>query len=107
MRVPYIPEHTLVSRKAIVHHYQSGGELPGIQYGTGFFGNVLSILKKIAVPVLKSVGKAALPIAHEAITAGISAKGPLKSRLKAAGQTAIKRENLKNLDQLQRRRFDL
>ena len=68
--------------------------LPGVQYGTGFFGNLLSGLKSVAVPALKAIGKAALPMAQEALAAGLSAKGPMKQRLKAAAQSATQKKNL-------------
>ena len=35
--------------------------------------------KRIAIPVFKSVGKAALPMAPEALTTAINTHGPLKN----------------------------
>ena len=93
-RVPFKPRITVASRIALAQHHQRGGTLPGVQYGSGFFGSLLSGLKKIALPALKAIGKAALPMAQEAITAGLSAKGPLKQRLKKAAQTASRKGNL-------------
>ena len=61
---------------------------------TGFFGNLLSGLRSVAVPALKAIGKAALPMAQEALTAGLSVKGPMKQRLKAAAQSAAQKKNL-------------
>ena len=72
--------------------------MPGIQYGTGFFGSLLSGLKSIAVPAMKAIGKAALPMVQKALAAGLSAKGPMKQRLKAAAQTATNKKNLIALD---------
>ena len=93
MRVPYKP--TAQSTK--IHYLQKGGELPGVQYGSGFFGNLLSGLKRVALPALKAVGKAALPMAKEALMTGLATKGSVKDRLKAAGQTALTKKNLVGL----------
>ena len=73
------------------------GELPGVQYGSGFVGNLVSGLKRIALPVLKAVGKAALPMAKEALMTGLAAKGSVRDRLKAGGQTALTKRNLVGL----------
>ena len=54
-------------------------------------------MKKLAVPVLKSVAKEALRMATQALSAGMGAKGGLKAKLKAAGQSAVKKENLLHL----------
>ena len=51
----------------------------------------------MAVPVLKSVAKAALPMAQQAISTAITTKGPLKQRLRAAAQTANTKQNLMRL----------
>ena len=91
MRVRYKPPDTKIP------FLQSGGELPGVQYGSGFFGNQMSGLKRIALETLKAVGKAALPMAKKAIMAGLTAKGSAKDRLKAAGQTALTKRNLMGL----------
>ena len=96
-RIPFKPRISASARVALAQHHQRGGTLPGVQYGTGFFGSVLSGLKKFAIPALKAIGKAALPMAREAITAGLSAKGPLKQRLKKAAQTATQKKNLISL----------
>ena len=97
MRVPYIPSGSQAGRQTIAKHIQRGGELPGVQYGTGFFGSLWNGVKKLAVPVLKSVAKEALPMATQALSAGLGAKRGLKAKLKAAGQSAIKKENLLRL----------
>ena len=94
MRVQYIPSGSQATRNNITRHVQHGGELPGVQYGTGFFGNLWSGVKKFAIPVLKSVAKEALPMATQALSAGLGAKGGVKAKLKAAGQSAVKKENL-------------
>ena len=97
MRVPYLPGGSNASRNALVKHVQHGGELPGVQYGTGFFGNLWSGVKKFAIPVLKSVAKEALPMATQALSAGLGAKGGVKAKLKAAGQSAVRKDNLLRL----------
>ena len=89
MRVAYEPP----KHSTRIPYLQKGGELPGVQYGSGFFGNLISGLKKIALPALKAVGKAALPMAKEALISGLSAKGSVKDRLKAAGQSALTKNN--------------
>ena len=71
--------------------------MPGVQYGSGFFGNLVSGLKRIALPALKAIGKAALPMAKEALVSGLAAKGSIKDRLKAASQTALTKNNLMGL----------
>ena len=71
--------------------------MPGVQYGSGFFGNLVSGLKRIALPALKAIGKAALPMAKEAILSGLSDKGSDKESLKSAGQTALTKKNLVGL----------
>ena len=93
MRVPYIPP----SKSSRALWLQKGGELPGVQYGSGFFGNLVSGLKRMAIPALKAVGKAALPMAKEALMAGLKSDGSVKKRLKAAGQTALTKRNLVSL----------
>ena len=86
------------SRHALHRHYQAGGALPHyVQGGTGFFSSLLGGLKRVAMPVLKSVAKAALPMAHQAVSAALTTKGPMKQRLKAAAQTASTKENLLRL----------
>ena len=98
MRVPYIPSSSQVGRQTITKHIQRGGELPGVQYGTGFFGSLWNGVKKLAVPVLKSVAKEAFPMPTQALSAGLGPKeGGLKAKLKAAGQSAVKKENLLRL----------
>ena len=77
--------------------HQKGGTLPGVMYGTGFFGNLLSGIKKMAVPALMAIGKAALPMAKEALAAGMGTEGTMKQRLKAAAQTAASKNNLLTL----------
>ncbi len=104
MRVPYLPSGSQASRNNLTRHVQHGGELPGVQYGTGFFGNLWSWVKKYAIPVLKSVAKEALPMATQALSAGLGAKGNLKTKLKAAGQSAVKKENLIRLGKAAARR---
>ena len=71
--------------------------MSGVQYGSGFFGNLMSGLKRIALPALKAVSLAALPMVKEAAMAGLATNGSIKNRLKAAGQTALKRKNLVGL----------
>ena len=97
MRVPYISSGSQAGRQNIAKHIQRGGELPGVQYGTGFFGSLWNGVKNLAVPVLKSVAKEALPMATQALSAGMGAKGGLKAKLKAAGQSAIRKENMLRL----------
>ena len=93
-RTAFTPRISIASRVAAAKHHQRGGTLPGVQYGTGFFGSLLSGLKSVAVPALKAIGKAALPMAQEALAAGLSTKGPMKQRLKAAAQSATQKKNL-------------
>ena len=71
--------------------------MPGVQYGSGFFGNLLKAAKTMALPALKAVAKAALPMAKQAVMAGLAADGSVKDRLKAAGQTALTKKNLVGL----------
>ena len=97
MRIPYIPNSSLKSRRVLAQHLQMGGGLPGYQSGTGFFGNLLGGFKKIAMPVLKAVGKAALPMAQQAIGAALSKDGSIKDRFRAAAQSAGRKENLLKL----------
>ena len=97
MTVPYIPSGFQAGRQMLTKHIQHGGELPGVQYGTGFFGSLWSGMKKLAIPVLKSVAKEALPMVTQALSAGLVAKGGLKAKLKAADQSAVKKENLLRL----------
>ena len=97
MRIPYIPNSSLKSRRILAQHLQMGGGLPGYQAGTGFFGNLLGMAKKMAMPVLKAVGKAALPIGQRAIAAALSKDGSIKDRLRAAAQSAGRKENLLSL----------
>ena len=92
-RIPFKPRISANARVALARQHQRGGTLPGVQYGTGFFGSLLSGLKKVALPALKAIGKA-LPMAQEALTAGLTAKGPLKQRLKKAAQSATQKQNL-------------
>ena len=94
MRVPYRPRITVAGFKSAAKHHQRGGTLPGVQYGTGFFGNLLSSGLKMAVPALKAIGKAALPMAKEALAAGMASEGTVKQRLKKAAQTAASKKNL-------------
>ena len=94
MKTPYNPRISVASRVALAKHHQRGGTLPGLQYGSGFFGNILSGLKSIAVPTIKAIGNAALPMAKEALTAGLSSDGSMKQKLNAAAQSAAKKENL-------------
>ena len=91
MRVRYIPPDTKIP------YFQKGGELPGVQYGTSIFGDIVSGFKRIALPTLKGIAKAALPMARQALMAGLSADGSVKKRLKAAGQTALTKKNLVGL----------
>ena len=93
MRVPYIPPSN-ASRALWLQH---GGELPGVVYGAGYLGNLVSGLKRIALPALKAIGKAALPMAKEALMAGLKSEGSVKKRLKAASQTALTKQNLTSL----------
>ena len=86
------------SRHALHRHYQAGGALPHyMQGGTGFFGDLWGGIKRVAAPVLKSVAKAALPMAQQAVSAALTTKGPMKQRLKAAAQTAATKQNLLKL----------
>ena len=71
--------------------------MPGVQYGSGFFGNLVSGLRKIALPALKTVGKAALPMAKLALMTGLATEGSVNDRLKAAGQSAVTKKNLVSL----------
>ena len=91
MRVPYIPP------TGRIPYLQKGGELPGVQYGSGFFGNLLQTAKTMALPALKEIAKAALPMAKKAVMAGLASKGTIKERLKAASQSALTKENLLHL----------
>ena len=93
MRVLYVPPN----KTTRIPYLQKGGELPGVQYGSGFFGNLMSGLKRIALPALKAVGKAALPMVKEAAMAGLAADGSIKDRLKATRQTALSKKNLVGL----------
>ena len=93
-RTAFTPRISVASRVATAKHHQQGGTLRGVQYGTGFFGSLLSDLKSVAVPALKAIGKAALLLAQEALAAGLSAKGPIKQRLKVAAQSATQKKNL-------------
>ena len=65
--------------------------------GRDFFGNIISGLKRIALPALKAVGKMALPMAKQALIAGLTTNSSVKSRLKAANQTALMKKNLMGL----------
>ena len=95
MRVSVKLNSDTATRKSLYKHIQSGGALPHyVQGGTGFFGSLMTGLKRIAIPVLKSVGKAALPMAQEALTTAITTKGTLKNRMKAAAQNSVTKENL-------------
>ena len=86
------------SRHALHRHYQAGGALPHyVQGGTGFFSSLLGGLKRVAMPVLKSVARAALPMAQQAVSAALTTKGPLKARLKAGAQSAMTKKNLLKL----------
>ena len=93
MRVRYEPPN----KSTRIHYLQTGGELPVVQYGSEFFGNLVIGLKRIALPALKAVRKAALPMAKEALLTGLAAKGSVKDRMKAAGQTALTKKNLMGL----------
>ena len=101
MRVRYEPPKASTR----IHYLQKGGELPGVQYGggSGFFGSLVSGLKRIALPTLKAVAKAALPMAREALMTGLATKGSVKDRLKAAGQSALTKKNLVGLAKVGRR----
>ena len=99
MRVLYEPP----SKSTKIHYLQRGGELPGVQYGSGIFGNMFKALKTAALPALKAVTKAALPMVKSAVTAGLAADGSISDRLKAASQTALTKENLMGLAQAGRR----
>ena len=93
MRVPYKPP----AQSTKIHYLQRGGVLPGVQYGSGFFGNLLKAAKTVALPALKAVARAALPMAKQAIMAGLASDGSVKDRLRAAGQTALTKKNLVGL----------
>ena len=93
-RTAFVPRILVASRIATAKQHQRGGTLLSVQYGTGFFGNLLSGLKLVTVPALKAIGKAALPMAQEVLAAGLSAKGPMKQQLKAAAQSATQKKNL-------------
>ena len=85
MRTPFVLTTDTRSRHAHAKHFAEGGSLPHyVQDGTGFFGNLFSTVKRIALPVLKSVGKAALPIATQALQTGLSSQGNFKQRMKSA-----------------------
>ena len=99
MRVPYEPP----SKSTKIHYLQRGGELPGVQYGSGAFGNFFRAVKTAALPALKSVLKAALPMAKKAVMAGLAADGSVKDRLRAAGQSALTKKNLVGLAKAGRR----
>ena len=90
MRVPYEPP----AKSTKIHYLQRGGELPGVQYGSGFFGNLLKMAKTMALPALKEIGRAILPMAKKAVMAGLAADGSVKDRLRAAGQSALTKKNL-------------
>ena len=91
MRVPY----EAPSKATKIHYLQRGGELPGVQYGSGIFGNMFKALKTAALPALKAVTKAALPM--------VKSDGSIADRLKAASQTSLTKENLMGLAQAGRR----
>ena len=91
MRVPYKPP----AQSTKIHYLQR--VLPGVQYGSGFFGNLLKAAKTVALPALKAVARAALPMAKQAIMAGLASDGSVKDRLRAAGQTALTKRNLVGL----------
>ena len=98
VRVPYQPSGTQTTQNDLVKHAQHSGELSGWQSGTKFFGNFWSGVKKFAIPVLKSVAKEALPMATQALSTGLGAKGGVKAKLnKAAGQSAFRKNNLLKL----------
>ena len=99
MRTPFVLTTDTRSRHLHAKHFAEGGGLPYyVQSGTGFFGNLFSTIKRVALPVLKSVGKAALPIASKALSAGLSSsQGNVRQRMKAAAQSAMTKDNLLNL----------
>ena len=98
MRTPFVLTTDTRSRHLHAKNFAEGGSLPYyVQSGSGFFGNLFSTIKRVAIPVLKSVGKAALPIATQALSAGLSSHGNVKQRMKAAAQSAITKNNLLNL----------
>ena len=98
MRTPFVLTTSTRSRHLHAKHFAEGGSLPHyVQNGTGFFGNLFSTVKRIAMPVLKSVGRAALPIASKAISTALTSEGTVKSRMKAAAQSAMTKNNLMNL----------
>ena len=85
-RIPFKPRISVASRIALAQHHQRGGTLPGVQYGTGFFGSLLSGLRNVALP--------ALPLVQEAVSAGLSAKGPMSHRIRKAAQVATQKKTL-------------
>ena len=94
MRTPFVLTTDTRSRHALGRHYKQGGSLPHyVQGGTGFFGDLWGGIKRMAVPVMK----AALPMATQAVSAALTAKGPVKQRLKAAAKSAVTKQNLINL----------
>ena len=93
-RTAFTPRISVASRVATAKHHQRGGTLPGVHYGTGLLGNLLAGIKTAAVPALKAIGKAALPMAKEALAAGMASEGTVKQRLKKAAQAAATKENL-------------
>ena len=98
MRVLYEPP----SKSTKIPYLQRGGTLSGVNYnqgGSGFFGNLLKTVKTMALPALKAVAKTALPMVKSAVTAGLAADGSISDKLKAAGQTALTKNNLLNLAQ--------
>ena len=98
MRTPFVLNTDTKTRHALQHHIQNGGMLQVYtQGGTGFFSNLYQGFKRIAMPVMKSVAKAALPMASQALSAGLSAQGNVKQRLKAASQSALTKKNLTTL----------
>ena len=97
MRVPFVLTRDTRSRHALGRHFAQGGSLPHYQEGTGFFGNLLGAAKRFAVPVLKSLAKEALPMVGQAVSTALSAKGPVKNRLKNAAQSVVTKNNLINL----------
>ena len=93
-RTAFTPRISVASRIAAAKHHQRGGTIPGVHYGTGLLGNLLAHVKSAAIPTLKAIGKAALPLAKEAIAAGMASEGTLKQRMKRAAQSAATKENL-------------
>lgn len=95
MRVPVMLSTNTKSRHNQAKYFQAGGALPHyVQSGTGFFGNLFGGLRRLAMPVLKSIGKAVLPMASQAIETALTTNGSVKQRLKAAGQSALTKKNL-------------